>query len=64
VLPTLTEAQHAIARDTLPSTSAAHASLPFVEKAARWSVVFGDVAVKTVGARVIAHAVDYRSNAP
>src|SRR5579862_878712 len=33
VLPALTEVQRAIARDTLPSTSGAHASLPFAKKA-------------------------------
>jgi TDG/mug DNA glycosylase family protein len=42
VLPTLPNSQRAIARDTLPSTSGAHASLPFAKKVARWSVVFGD----------------------
>jgi double-stranded uracil-DNA glycosylase len=52
VIPTLTDAQRAIARDTLPSTSPAHASLPFAKKAARWSVVFGDVSVKTSGTRL------------
>lgn len=40
VLPTLIDAHRAIARETLPSTSPAHASLPFAEKLARWSVVF------------------------
>jgi hypoxanthine-DNA glycosylase len=43
VLPTLTDAQRAIPRDTLPSTSAAHASLSFAKKAARWAVVFRDI---------------------
>ena len=42
VLPTLTNSQRAIARDTLPSTSGAHASLPFAKKVARWSVAFGE----------------------
>ena len=37
VLPTLNDAQRSIARDTLPSTSAAHASLPLAQKTARWS---------------------------
>jgi hypoxanthine-DNA glycosylase len=37
VVPTLTEAQGSISRTTLPSTSPAHAGLPFAEKAARWS---------------------------
>lgn len=54
VLPTLTDAQRAIPGDTLPSTSGAHASLPFAKKVARWSLLFGDVVVKTVGPRVIA----------
>jgi hypoxanthine-DNA glycosylase len=43
VLPTLTAQQRAIARHTLPSTSAAHASLTLAQKAARWSVVWQDV---------------------
>jgi hypoxanthine-DNA glycosylase len=42
VLPTLTQAQRVVARQTLPSTSAAHASLSFVEKTDRWSVLWGD----------------------
>jgi double-stranded uracil-DNA glycosylase len=54
VVPTLTDAQRALARDTLPSTSGAHASLTFAEKVARWSVLLGDVDVKTTGTRVIA----------
>jgi len=53
VLPTLTNAQRAIARDTLPSTSGAHAKLSLAKKAGRWSVLFGDVLVKTAGTRVI-----------
>jgi TDG/mug DNA glycosylase family protein len=40
VLPTLTEAQRAIERASLPSTSPAHAGLSFTEKAARWSGIF------------------------
>jgi TDG/mug DNA glycosylase family protein len=43
VVPTLTEAQRAIARTTLASTSPAHAGLSFAEKAASWAaVVFDD----------------------
>jgi TDG/mug DNA glycosylase family protein len=53
VLPTLSEAQRIIVRQTLPSTSGAHAGLTFTAKVARWSVRFGDVAVKTTGTRVI-----------
>jgi double-stranded uracil-DNA glycosylase len=53
VIPTLTDRQRSIARDTLPSTSAAHASLPFVKKAARWSLLWSDVKVKATGTRVI-----------
>lgn len=55
VLPTLTDVQRAIARATLPSTSGAHASLSFPMKVARWSVLWGDVVVKTSDTRVIAH---------
>jgi G:T/U-mismatch repair DNA glycosylase len=33
----------AIARQTLPSTSGAHASLSFAEKVARWSILWGGV---------------------
>jgi hypoxanthine-DNA glycosylase len=45
VLPTLAEPQRAIARATLPSTSPAHAGMPFKEKVARWSVLsIGDPA--------------------
>jgi hypoxanthine-DNA glycosylase len=40
VLPTLTEAQQAINRITLPSTSPAHAGLSFADKAARWTGIF------------------------
>jgi TDG/mug DNA glycosylase family protein len=53
VMPTLNDAQRAIARDTLPSTSGAHASLSFANKAARWSVLWGEVVVKAEGTRVI-----------
>jgi len=53
VIPTLTDAQRSIARDTLPSTSGAHASVSFVKKVARWAVLWGDIAVKTAGTRVI-----------
>jgi len=53
VLPTLNDEQRAIARQTLPSTSGAHAGLTFAGKVARWSVLFGDVVVKTLGSRVI-----------
>jgi TDG/mug DNA glycosylase family protein len=42
VMPTLTEAQRSISRTTLPSTSPAHAGLPFTQKADRWSTIFGD----------------------
>jgi double-stranded uracil-DNA glycosylase len=54
VLSTLTKAHVAIARDTLPSTSGAHASLPFANKVDRWSVLWDDVVVKTLGTRVVA----------
>jgi TDG/mug DNA glycosylase family protein len=37
VTPTLTDQQRLIATDSLPSTSPAHASLHFAQKAARWS---------------------------
>jgi double-stranded uracil-DNA glycosylase len=53
VVPTLTDAQRAIARDTLPSTSGAHASVSFARKVARWSVLFGDVEVRTASTRVV-----------
>jgi TDG/mug DNA glycosylase family protein len=43
VIPTLTDAQRAIARLTLPSTSSAHARLSFAEKAEQWSVVWAPV---------------------
>jgi TDG/mug DNA glycosylase family protein len=42
VIPTLTDGQCAIPCVTLPSTSAAHASLPIATKVARWSVLLGD----------------------
>lgn len=54
VLPTLTDSQRSISRVTLPSTSAAHASLPFAKKVSRWSVLWDDDAVKKAGMRVIA----------
>lgn len=41
VVPTLSDAQRSIVRTTLPSTSPAHAGLPFAEKAARWSAICG-----------------------
>ena len=40
VIPTLTESQRAIARQTLPSTSGAHASLSLAEKITRWSILW------------------------
>ena len=40
MLPTLTEPQRSIATTTLPSTSPAHAGVPFAQRAARWSVVW------------------------
>lgn len=43
VLPTLTDSQRRIARDTMPSTSAAHARLPFTKKVGRWSVIWDDI---------------------
>ncbi len=52
VMPTLAGAQRAIPQDTLPSTSAAHAKLSFVQKVARWSVLFGDVATETARMRM------------
>lgn len=52
VLRTLSDQQRAIVRQTLPSTSGAHAGLTFTGKVARWSVLFGDVSVKTAGTRV------------
>jgi hypoxanthine-DNA glycosylase len=53
VLPTLTDTQRSITRDTLPSTSGAHASLSFAKKAARWSALWSDVAVKTADTPII-----------
>jgi TDG/mug DNA glycosylase family protein len=41
VLPTLTEDQRSIERQTLPSTSGAHASLTVAKKTAHWSVIWG-----------------------
>lgn len=40
VLTNLTEEQRAIEQHTLPSTSAANASLPFTKKLERWSIAF------------------------
>jgi TDG/mug DNA glycosylase family protein len=40
VMPTLTDAQRSIAKQTLPSTSGVHASMTFAEKVARWSVLW------------------------
>jgi double-stranded uracil-DNA glycosylase len=40
VMPTLTDAQRSIVRETLPSTSGAHASLSLAEKSARWSLLW------------------------
>ncbi len=40
VLRTLTDPQRSITRDTLPSTSGAHASLSFAKKVLRWSVIW------------------------
>lgn len=45
VLPTLNEAQRAIMRKTLPSTSGAHANLNFAQKLERWALVFDAVEV-------------------
>jgi hypoxanthine-DNA glycosylase len=45
VLPTLSDEQRAIARQTLPSTSGAHAGMTFAQKAGRWSVVLDAPAV-------------------
>jgi hypoxanthine-DNA glycosylase len=42
VLPTLSEAQRAIARHTLPSTSGAHAGLTLAQKVEHWSIIFDD----------------------
>lgn len=39
VMPTLADQQRSIARQTLPSTSGAHASLPFAKKVERWSAL-------------------------
>ena len=40
VTPTLTEAQRALEKRTLPSTSAAHARLTLEQKAAQWAVIW------------------------
>jgi TDG/mug DNA glycosylase family protein len=52
VMPRLADEQRAIARDTLPSTSPAYASLPFAKKVARWQVLFGGIVVNDAGTRV------------
>jgi TDG/mug DNA glycosylase family protein len=46
VMPTLTDAQRAIAKQTLPSTSGVNASMTFGEKATRWSVLWGDAVTR------------------
>jgi TDG/mug DNA glycosylase family protein len=46
VMPTLTDTQRAIAKQTLPSTSGVHARMTFAEKVARWSLLWDDFAVK------------------
>lgn len=48
VLPTLPDTQRSIARHTLPSTSGAHASLPFDKKMARYSVLWDEEVVDTM----------------
>jgi double-stranded uracil-DNA glycosylase len=40
VIPSLTEAQRAIAKCTLPSTSSAHATLTPAQKVAQWSILW------------------------
>ena len=40
VMPTLTDAQRSIAKQTLPSTSGVHASVTFAEKVASWTVLW------------------------
>jgi double-stranded uracil-DNA glycosylase len=52
VMPSLTDSQRAIARDTLPSTSGANASVPLAKKIGRWSSLFGDAVVKAAGTRL------------
>jgi double-stranded uracil-DNA glycosylase len=47
VMPTLTDMQRSIARGTLPSTSGAHASMQFVEKVTRWSVLWRATAARS-----------------
>jgi TDG/mug DNA glycosylase family protein len=42
VLPVLPPAMQAIRRLSLPSTSAAHAAMPFAEKLSRWSVLLDE----------------------
>jgi hypoxanthine-DNA glycosylase len=52
VLPTLSDEQRGITRQTLPSTSGAHAGLTFAGKVARWSGLLSDASVNTAGTRV------------
>jgi hypoxanthine-DNA glycosylase len=40
VMPTLSDAQRSIVKQTLPSTSGAHSSLTLAEKIKRWSVIW------------------------
>jgi TDG/mug DNA glycosylase family protein len=40
VMPKLSDEQRAIARQTLPSTSGAHAGITFTQKVERWSAIF------------------------
>ena len=49
VISTLTDHQRLIARNTLPSTSGAHASLHFAEKVDRWSVLWGTTKPSSLG---------------
>ena len=54
VMPALTDPHRSIARQTLPSTSGAHARLSFAKKVTRWSVLWSDVVMKSSRTRVIA----------